>query len=212
VEIELRLEKEDDYRTVEEITREAFWNLHAPGCDEHLLVRNLRKAKVFIPALSFVAVCDGKIVGNIVYAEACVKNDEVSNERTLLTFGPLSVLPGYQKKGIGSKLIQHTLPLAREMGYSAVIIYGDPEYYKRFGFKASKEFFITNKEKRYPAALLVLELYPHALARVEGVFDEGAAYEVDPRESEEFDKTFVKKEKLVTKSQEDFIKIAGTYL
>jgi predicted N-acetyltransferase YhbS len=217
MEIELRLEKEEDYRAVEEITREAFWNLHFPGCDEHLLVRNLRRAKEFVPALDFVAISNNKIVGNIVYAEASVKS-ESGHSRTVLTFGPVSVLPEYQKKGIGSKLIRHTIPLAKEMGYNAIIIYGDPAYYERFGFRASKEFHITDKEKKYPAALLVLELSPnalhteHSLGGVEGIFDEGAAYEVDKEEAEEFDKGFEKKEKLVTKSQEEFAKISNIYL
>jgi len=220
VEIELRLEKEEDYRRVEEITREAFWNLHLPGCDEHLLVRNMRTAKEFIPALGFVALCDGKLVGNIMYMEARIiaeahSERSVRNEHTehsVLTFGPVSVLPEYQNMGIGSKLIRHTIQLAKEMGNKAILIYGVPAYYERFGFRASKAFSITDKEKRYPAALLALELAPDALAGIEGLFDEGKTYEIDKKESEEFDKTFEKKEKLVTQSQEEFLKISGIYL
>jgi len=210
MEITLRLEREEDFRRVEEITREAFWNHHVPGCDEHFLIRNLRGSERFIPALDFVAVCGGKLIGSIVYMEASIRVGE--NEHRVLTFGPLSVLPEYQRKGIGSALVRHTLPLAKELGYGAVIIYGDPAYYTRFGFKASKEFSIANNEKKYPAALLVLELVPSALAGIEGIFEEGADYAIDPKEAEEFDKSFNAKEKLVTESQEKFKKIAGTYL
>jgi predicted N-acetyltransferase YhbS len=210
MEIKLRQENEKDYEIVEEITREAFWNLHFPGCCEHLLIHNLRNAKEFIKELDFVAIFNNEIVGNIVYAETKVKNS--NTERTVLTFGPVSVLPEYQNKGIGSKLINHTVQLAKEMDYKAVIIYGDPEYYKRFGFKASKEYGITNKDKKYPAALLVLELYPNALTGITGIFDEGVAYEIDEKELEEFEKRFDRKEKAVTKSQERFMEIANKYL
>jgi predicted N-acetyltransferase YhbS len=208
--IRLRQEKEKDYGIVEEITREAFWNLHFPGCSEHLLIHNLRNAREFIKDLDFVAIFNNEIVGNIVYAETKVKNS--NTDHTVLTFGPVSVLPKYQNKGIGSNLINHTVQLAKEMEYKAVIIYGDPEYYKRFGFKASKEYGITNTDKKYPAALLVLELYPNALTGITGIFDEGVAYEIDEKELEEFEKRFDRKEKAVTKSQERFMEIANKYL
>jgi predicted N-acetyltransferase YhbS len=210
MEIKLRPEEEKDYRLVEELTREAFWNVNFPGCAEHLLIHNLRKAREFIKKLDFVAIHNNKIVGNIVYVEAKVKNND--KEYTVLTFGPLSVLPEYQDKGIGGKLINHTIKLSKEMGYKAIIIYGDPEYYKRFGFKESKEYNITNKDKKYPAALLVFELYSKALNGIKGIFDEGKIYEIDEKEFEEFDKGFNKKEKGVTKSQERFMEIANKYL
>jgi predicted N-acetyltransferase YhbS len=202
MDITLRLEEEKDYRIVEELTREAFWNLHVPGCDEHLLIHNLRKSKEFKQKLSYVAILDGKIVGNIVYVESKIIGLE--KEHIVLTFGPVSVLPEYQNKGIGSKLIEYTKQLAKEMGYRAIIIYGYPEYYERFGFKASKEYKITNKDKKYPAALLVYELFSDALNGINGIFDEGDAYKVDKNLLEEFEKSFSKKEKIVTKSQEKF--------
>jgi len=210
MEIELRLEEEKDRKTVENLTREAFWNNYVPGCDEHFLVHNLRKTNVFIKELDFVAIYNDKIVGNIMYAKSAIKNDDL--EYTVLTFGPLSVLPEYQNKGIGGKLINHTIQLSKEMGYKGIIIYGDPEYYKRFGFKASKEYKITNKDKKYPAALLVLELYPNALNGIEGIFDEGKAYEIDKNEAEEFDKKFIAKEKGYSKYQERFKELSNKYL
>jgi len=208
--IVIRLEEERDFAIVENLTREAFWNVYGPGADEHLLVHNLRKSDVFIKELDFVAINDNKIIGNIMFAEATVKNNV--SEYTVLTFGPVSVLPEYQNKGVGGKLISHTIKLSKEMGYKGIIIYGDPEYYKRFGFKESKEYKITNKDKKYPAALLVLELYPNALNGIEGIFDEGKVYEIDKNESEEFDKKFIAKEKGYSKSQERFMELSGKYL
>jgi predicted N-acetyltransferase YhbS len=210
MEITLRLEEERDFTTVEDLTREAFWNVYCPGADEHLLVHNLRKSNVFIKELDFVALNNNKIVGNIMYANSTVRNDDL--EYTVLTFGPVSVLPEYQNKGFGGKLINHTIKLSKEMGYKAIIIYGDPEYYKRFGFKETKEYKITNKDKKYPAALLVLELYPNALNGIEGIFDEGEVYEIDKNEVEEFDKKFIAKEKGYSKSQERFNEMSNKYL
>jgi len=210
MEIVLRLEEENDFAIVEDLTREAFWDVYCSGADEHLLVHNLRKTNVFIKELDFVAISNNKIVGNIMYAESTIKNNDL--EYTVLTFGPVSVLPEYQNKGIGGKLINHTIKLSKEMGYKAIIIYGDPEYYKRFGFKESKEYKITNKDKKFPAALLVLELYPNALNGIEGIFDEGRVYEIDKNEAEEFDKKFIAKEKGYLKSQDRFKELSNKYL
>jgi len=210
MEITLRLEEKEDFKIVEDLTREAFWDVHCPGADEHLLVHNLRKTNVFIKELDFVALNDKKIVGNIMYAKAKIKNNDF--DYTILTFGPVSVLPEYQNNGIGKKLINHTIKLSKEMGYKAIIIYGDPEYYKRFGFKESKEFKITNKDKKFPAALLVLELHPNALNGIEGIFDEGKAYEIDKHEAEEFEKNFIAKEKGYSKSQERFKELSNKYI
>ncbi|MCL2765588.1 MAG: N-acetyltransferase [Treponema sp.] len=217
MEIELRLEEERDYWEVENLTREAFWNMYFPGADEHYLVHNLRKASEFVKALDFVACLPacGQIVGNIMYAESRIINSgngHSSQEHTVLTFGPVSVLPEYQNKGIGAKLINHTISIAKKMGYKAILIYGAPEYYRRFGFAASKNFNITNKDGKFPAALLVLELFPNALDGIHGVFDEGQAYQINADDAAEFDKKFPAKEKFKTESQERFLEIAGKFL
>jgi predicted N-acetyltransferase YhbS len=210
MEIILRLEDKKDYRIVEELTREAFWNHDVPGCDEHFLLHNLRKSKEFIKELDFVASINKKIVGNIVYAKAKVINN--GSEYSVLTFGPLSVLPEYQNNGIGGKLINHTSKLAKEMGFKGIIIYGDPEYYKRFGFIESKRYNITNKDKKYPSALLVLELFLNALDGIEGEFDEGKVYKIDKSKVEIFDKGFVYKIKGISKTQDRFKKLSNEYI
>ncbi len=211
MEIKLRLEEEKDYRRVEEVTREAFWNVYAMGCNEHLFLRKLREKKQFIKALDFVATHNEKIIGNIVYVEAKITGTD-GKEYKVAAFGPISVLPEYQGKGIGAQLIKHTAQLAREMGYRAILIYGDPEYYKRVGFKVSKKYNITNKDGKYPAALLVLELYPNALQGVEGVYDEGDIYDVSDEELVEFEKGFPEKEKKFTKTQERFLEMVNKFL
>ena len=95
MEIKLRLEEEKDYRQVEEVTREAFWNVYAPGCDDHLLVHKLRENPQFIKALDYVATHDDKIVGHIIYVESKIIANDGTEHKTA-AFGPISVLPEYQ--------------------------------------------------------------------------------------------------------------------
>ena len=104
MEVIIRNETENDYRVVEEVTREAFWNLYFPGCDEHYLVHKMRNHPDFLKEFDFVAEYDGKIVGNIMYTRAWLV-DEPGKEMEIVSFGPISVLPAYQRKGIGSALI-----------------------------------------------------------------------------------------------------------
>jgi len=96
MDILIRNETENDYRAVEEITREAFWNLYFPGCHEHYLVHIMRDHADFLKELDFVAECDGKIVGNIMYTKAWLV-DETGKEMDIVSFGPISVLPEYQR-------------------------------------------------------------------------------------------------------------------
>ena len=71
----IRLETEKDYRAVEELTREAFWNVYKPGADEHYYVHQMRNHPDFIPELAFVLELDGKIVGNIMYTKAWLEDE-----------------------------------------------------------------------------------------------------------------------------------------
>ena len=198
-EIIIRPEEEKDYAAVEHLTREAFWNLHCPGCDEHFLLHKMRSANVFIKELDYVAMYNDEIAGNIVYARSKIINE--ANEYDVITFGPVSVLPAYQKKGIGKKLITHTIKKAAELGFNAILIYGYPEYYSRFGFINSTKYNITNMEGNFHDALLALELTPNALENINGKFHEGDIYKVDKKELEQFEKNFPHKEKLVLDSQ-----------
>ena len=124
----IRNETEKDYTIVEEMTREAFWNLYVPGCDEHYLVHTMRSHEDFIPELDFVAEIDGKIVGNVMYTKARLI-DEAGNEKPILTFGPLCVRLGYQRKGIGKELLRTSFEKALYIGYDAIVIFGNPGNY-----------------------------------------------------------------------------------
>jgi putative acetyltransferase len=203
VTISIRRETGSDHREVEELTREAFWNLHVPGCNEHYLVYKMRTHPDFIPELDFVATLGNRIVGNIMYTKSQVV-DELDGSILTATFGPISVLPGHQRKGIGSALISHTKPLVQKMGYKAIIIYGHPQNYCKHGFKGSKDFEIGNAEGKYPYSLLVLELEAGIFLGHQWRYLESDVYNIDAVAAEEFDRLYTPKEKGYQYSQEEF--------
>ncbi|MHB8807340.1 MAG: GNAT family N-acetyltransferase [Anaerolineaceae bacterium] len=200
MDIKLRLEKEADFRTVENLTREAFWNVYKPGCDEHFVLHNLRKSQDFIKELDFVAELDGVIVGNIVYSKGKIVNEN-GMEHEVICFGPISVLPSFQSKGIGKKLIEHTSEIAKAMGFKAIVIFGNPAYYQRFGFKAAEKFDIHTADGKNFDAFMVKELSEGSLQGVSGRFIDSEAFKVNNEAFEMFDKAFPPKEKKVTDTQ-----------
>jgi putative acetyltransferase len=203
MDLKIRLEQENEYRAVEELTREAFWNKYVPGCNEHFCLHNLRVSKDFIPELDFVAELDGTLAGNIVYSRAGVV-DNAGKTREVIGFGPICVLPAYQKKGIGSALIRHSLDKARSLGFASVCIYGDPRYYSRFGFHCAEKYDIKTSDGKYAVALMALELRPGALRKISGRFIESPAFAVDENEFQKYESTFPPKEKAITESQAEF--------
>jgi len=203
MDIVIRNENTTDYRIVEELTREAFWNLYVPGCSEHFVLNNLRNSPDFIPELTFVAQKERQIVGHIAYSRGTIKNEQGA-KKEIISFGPISVLPEYQKQGIGSALILHTINLARNMGCLAICIYGDPRYYSRFGFRCAERYEIKTSDDKFAVALQALELKHGALQNTAGKFIESIAYEVDEKKVTEFDNTFPHKEKAETDSQREF--------
>lgn len=196
----LRLENKNDYEIVEHLTREAFWDVYQPGCAEHLILHRLRSVDAFLPNLDYVAIADGKIVGNIAYSKSKIVDSE-KNSHDVITFGPISVLPSLQNKGIGSALIKHTVEKAREMGYKAILIMGNPEYYHKFGFQSAKNFKISLADGTNFDAFMAMELYPDALKDISGTFHEDPVFEVSQTDIDKFDENFPYKEKHVTDTQ-----------
>ncbi len=199
----IRNEQINEYRTVEDLTREAFWNVNFPGCIEHFCLHNMRSCSDFIPELDFVAELNGRLVGNIVYTHGKLINNRGETHK-VISFGPVSILPAYQKHGIGSTLIRYSLDKARSRGFTAVCIYGDPRYYHRFGFRCAERYDITNSAGKFAVALLAIELVPGALREISGRFIESEVYKVDENDFQKYENTFPPKDKTVTESQADF--------
>lgn len=197
MEILIGPEQPANYREVENLTREAFWNLHGDGANEHLLVHNLRKTDIFVPELDMVATKDGRIVGNIMYSKAVVEAPDKTRQE-VLTLGPLSVLPAYKNHGIGSELVWHTLALAKEMGHKGVVIFGHPGYYPRFGFENARRFGITTHEGENIDAFMALELQPGAMEGIQGRYCLHPVFEIDEQELAKFEESFPKKKALAS--------------
>jgi predicted N-acetyltransferase YhbS/uncharacterized protein YdhG (YjbR/CyaY superfamily) len=172
----LRPEKKADRDSVERITYRAFCNAPPTGADddgmEALLAHKLRTCAAFVPELDYVAELYGTIIGNIMYTRSKVVGDNAEWET--LTFGPVSVLPKFQRDGVGSALIRKTLEVARKLGYRAVLIFGHESYYPRFGFEPASEYCITTADGKNFPAFMALPLYNGALDGVNGrlVYDE----------------------------------------
>jgi predicted N-acetyltransferase YhbS len=209
--IDIRQETAKDYREVEELTREAFWNLYVPGCDEHYLVNQMRSHDDFLKEYDLVAEVSGKIVGNIMYTKSNVI-DENGNQLDTITFGPISVLPAYQNKGIGSRLIKETVKLAISKQATAIIIEGHPRNYCKHGFRSSFDYNISDVDDRFPFSLLVLELQKDVFAGKKWKYHRSPAYDIDAESAALFDKGFPKKAKEHMPSQDEFYIVCRAFI
>jgi len=194
--IQIRVEEPSDYRTVEELTRAAFnnpdrVNRSKIGCPlEHHMVHRLRE-KDGIMDLNFVATINGEIVGHIIYSNAYILQPDGSKV-DVLNFGPISVWPKLQKAGIGSALMKYSIAEAKKLGHGAILFFGGPDYYSRFGFIEAKEFGITDcNGENYPA-LMAMELKEGYLQKLSGKFIEADIYndDLNREQAKEFDKQF----------------------
>lgn len=192
----IRREEERDYFEVENLTREAFWNVYQPGCMEHYVLHKLRSDPVFVPALDYLIEEEGKIVAHIAYAHATLSTED--GLQKVLLFGPVSVLPTYQDKGYGTKLIEFTLIEAKRLGYPVVCITGNPSYYSRFGFETASKYGIFYEdmgEEAEATFFMVKFLDESAKGQIKGRYRDPACYAADNEAVEEFDRQFSPKVK-----------------
>lgn len=192
--IEIRITTKADFKSTENLTRETFWNLYNPGCSEHFILHRLRESKSYVEGLDLIAISEGKIIGHIISTKAKV-TDTRGNEFEVLCVGPFSVSPKLQSKGIGAKLLNDSITKAKKMGFSGMILFGNPHYYSRFGFVNAQQFGITTKEGQNFDPFMVLELGENRLAKVKGAFFEDNAFEFVEADLDKFDKQFPPKKK-----------------
>ena len=177
----IRKETPADYFNTEHMVLRAFWNIHDPGCNEHLLVHKLRTAPEYLPELSRVAELDGKIVGAIFYAKARVVDGDTAHE--ILTFGPLAVEPTCFSMGIGAKLLEETTALAKTAGWPGIVILGEPDYYPKHGFQTCDHFGIMHPDLGNCDPFMALPL-SEDFANVHGLFYEAPVFESCEDEAE----------------------------
>ena len=207
----IRPETEQDYKAVETLTRNAFWNVYKPGADEHYFVHMMRSHPDFLPELAFVLELknpgeEPRIIGNIMYTKAWLE-DENGQRKEILTFGPLCVAPEFQRQKLGRLLIEHSFAAAREMGYDVNINFGNPGNYVGRGFVSCKKKNVSFvREGNFPTALLVCELIPGALDGRKWMYIPSTAADCcdDTAAVEAFDAGFPPMEKKWMPSQEEF--------
>lgn len=198
--LQIRPENDQDFHLVEDLTRNAFWDVYQPGCTEHLILHRLRQSPGFIPALDLVAEGEGAIAGHGIATRATV-TDAQGTSHDVLCLGPLSVDPSRQGQGIGGSLIRALTDKARALGYRAIVLIGHPSYYGRFGFRCTEEWGITMPDGSCFPEMMLVELYPGALDGIRGTFHPDAAFDVSQEEADVFDLRFPHRDKHITDTQ-----------
>ena len=212
----IRLEQPKDYREVENLTRESFWNVYRPGCTEHYVLNQFRNNPDFIPELDFVMEesdgeqqSSGKIIGHIMFSKAELVLEDGSRKPSW-TFGPISIHPDYKRKGYGLKLLQHALEKARDMGIGFLCMEGNIGFYRHAGFglasKLNIHYHTEPKDAEVPY-FLGQELIPGWLTSngiAEATYCPPKGYFVaddNPEAFEAYEATFTKKEKAFREGQ-----------
>ena len=194
----IRLEKKVEYREVEKLVRESFWNVYKPGCSEHYVLHVLRDDPAFVKELDFVMEKDGRLIGQNVFVRTVINADD-GRDIDVLTMGPICIAPELKRKGYGKLLLDYSLEKAVEMGFGAVLFEGNIDFYGKSGFDFARKFGICYHdlpEGADDSFFLCKELIPGYLDEVIGVYQTPQAYYVDDADVEEFDKNFPAKEKL----------------
>ena len=194
----IRLERKEDHEKVENLVREAFWNVYRPGCLEHYVLHTMRNAVDFVEELDFVMEKDGEIIGQNVFVKANIKADD-GRVIPIMTMGPICIAPAYKRQGYGKILLDYSLEKAAEFGAGALCFEGNIDFYGKSGFTYASDFGIRYHglpEGEDASFFLCKELIPGYLDGITGEYATPEIYFVDEAEAEDFDKRFPYKEKL----------------
>ena len=194
----IRLERKEEYREVENLVREAFWNVYRPGCLEHYVLNQLRNDNAFVPELDLVMEKDGQLIGQNMFMHANIKADN-GTDVPIMTMGPICIIPELKRQGFGKILLDYSLEKAVELGCGALCFEGNINFYGKSGFTYAREFGIRYHglpKDADDSFFLCKELIPGYLSGVTGEYTPPQGYFVDEGEAEEFDKGFSYKEKL----------------
>ena len=194
----IRLEKEEDYRTVENLVRESFWNVYRPGCSEHYVIHVLREDPAFVKELDFVMEQEDELIGQNMFMKTSIEADD-GRTIPVLTMGPIGITPELKRKGYGKALLDYSLEKAAGMGFGAVLFEGNIGFYSHCGFSYARNFGIRYHDLPDGADdsfFLCKELIPGFLDDVTGVYQTPQGYYVKDEDVDEFDKEFPLKEKL----------------
>ena len=194
----IRPEKPEEERAVEQLIREAFWNVYKPGCSEHYVIHVLRKDPAFVKELDFVMERDGQLIGQNLFMRTVIQADN-GREIPVLTMGPICITPELKRKGYGKALLDYSLEEAARLGFGAVLFEGNILFYGKSGFDFARKFGIRYHdlpEGADDSFFLCRELIPGYLDGVTGVYQTPEGYYVSDEDVEAFDRDFPPKEKL----------------
>ena len=156
----IRSETAEDYAAVYQVNEMAFGR-----SAEATLVNKLRK--VADPQISLVAVENDQVVGHIFFSPVSIEVGD--SALPALGLAPMAVLPEYQSRGIGSRLVQAGLNECRRLGQQAAVVLGHPKYYPRFGFVPASQKGLRCEWEVPDDVFMVVELKPNALAGLSGL-------------------------------------------
>ncbi|HCG97454.1 MAG TPA: GNAT family N-acetyltransferase, partial [Erysipelotrichaceae bacterium] len=139
--IEIRLEEKSEYRKVENLVRDSFWNVYRPGCLEHYALNQLRNDPAFVPELDFVMYQDGELIGQNIFVRTAITADD-GRSIPIMTMGPICIKNEYKRKGYGKILLDYSLEKAAELGCGALCFEGNIDFYGKSGFKQASEYGI----------------------------------------------------------------------
>ena len=194
----IRLERKDEYRAVEHLVREAFWNVYRPGCLEHYVLHQLRNDAAFVPELDFVMERNGVLIGQNMFMRAIIKADD-GREIPIMTMGPICITPELKRQGYGKILLDYSLEKAASLGCGALCFEGNIDFYGKSGFTFAGSFGIRYHdlpEGADASFFLCKELIPGYLDGITGEYATPQGYFVDEAACEEFDRSFPPKQKL----------------
>lgn len=147
----IRTEVSSDIEKITEVTKEAFENMPISRQTEHYIINALRKEGAL--SLSLVAEIDNKIIGHVAFSPIKISD----GSQNWYGLGPVSVKPELQKKGVGKELINKGIQILKERGGRGCALVGDPNYYKRFGFKNYPQLMLNGVPQEF---FLALPFYP----------------------------------------------------
>ena len=202
----IRREEPRDFRAVENLVRESFWNVYRPGCLEHFVIHRLREDPAFVKELDFVMEKDGELMGQNMFMRAVIRADD-GRQIPIMTMGPICIAPRYKRQGYGKRLLDYSLEQAAALGCGALCFEGNILFYGKSGFDYARRFGIRYHglpEGADDSFFLCRELRPGYLAGVTGVYGPPEGYFVADREPEAFEAfeaQFPPKEKLVLPGQ-----------
>lgn len=194
------MENENDYNKVENLVRNSFWNVYQPGAFEHYIVHKLRNEECFISNLAYVIEDNGEIIGHINYSKGFIDSENEITDAVVL--GPIAIHKDHQNQGLGSKLIEYTLNLAKNDDIPFIFVVGDENYYHRFGFLRASKYglFLEGTDTTQECPFFMIKIFDESKLK-KGIFHNPDVFNVKQEDVDEFDRKFEYKEKKILDTQ-----------